>query len=149
MPEYGREYWEANQLDRRLAPTQLVELAEGHLEREDGLLLRSNRFLFTDTNAIVTLMFALDYHEDAAPRLHELARRCAHRYQTVFLCDVDIPYEDTSDRSGPVHREEFQKRLVSYLESEGIGFFRLTGSMDHRIDQVRSVLDSWSRYPAP
>ncbi len=36
MPEYGREYWEKNQKDRRLTSEQLVEIAEGHIQREDA-----------------------------------------------------------------------------------------------------------------
>ncbi|MFB6163416.1 MAG: AAA family ATPase, partial [Halococcoides sp.] len=35
MPEYGREYWMDNQVDGILTSAQLVDLAEGHLERED------------------------------------------------------------------------------------------------------------------
>ena len=32
MPEYGREYWEQHQVDRRLTKRQLLEIAEGHLD---------------------------------------------------------------------------------------------------------------------
>ena len=35
MPEYGREYWEEHQLDRRLSPEQLYHIAACHLKRED------------------------------------------------------------------------------------------------------------------
>jgi len=31
MPEYGREYWEKHQVNRRLSLQQLVEIAKGHL----------------------------------------------------------------------------------------------------------------------
>ena len=39
MPEYGREYWDNNQVNRRLTTGQLVEIARGHIEREDQMLL--------------------------------------------------------------------------------------------------------------
>ena len=42
-PEYGREYWDKNQKDRRLTPKQLVEIAEGHIQREDAKVLGANR----------------------------------------------------------------------------------------------------------
>jgi HTH-type transcriptional repressor of NAD biosynthesis genes len=54
MPEYGREYWETHQVDRRLSLPQLEEIATGHLERENELLGKANRYLFTDTNALTT-----------------------------------------------------------------------------------------------
>ena len=73
MPEYGREYWEKHQVERRLDPEQLVEIAMGHLEREDALLAQSNRYLFTDTNA--------HHHRDlrALPRRGRSAPRRACR----------------------------------------------------------------------
>jgi nicotinamide riboside kinase len=57
MPEYGREYWDNNQVNRRLTTGQLVEIARGHIEREDQMLLKANRYLFTDTNALTTKEF--------------------------------------------------------------------------------------------
>jgi HTH-type transcriptional repressor of NAD biosynthesis genes len=69
MPEYGREYWSQHQQERRLTPEQLVEIAEGHIEREDKLLEEANGYLFVDTNAITTYRFAHYYHGSALPRL--------------------------------------------------------------------------------
>lgn len=61
MAEYGREYWEKNRIERRLSLEQLVQIAEGHLEREENLLYQANQYLFTDTNAITTFMFSQVY----------------------------------------------------------------------------------------
>lgn len=55
MPEYGREYWEQHQVNRRLSKTQLVEIAQGHLEREEALLCQANQYLFTDTKLVYTV----------------------------------------------------------------------------------------------
>ena len=49
MPEYGREYWIEHQKDRRLSAEQLVEIAEGHIEREDRLAKHANRILIVET----------------------------------------------------------------------------------------------------
>src|SRR5258706_6692121 len=100
MPEYGREYWETHQVERRLTLEQLVEIAEGHLEREEKLLGQADQYLFVDTNPITTHMFSKYYHGTAAPRLAELAQQAATRYDVIFVCDTDIPYDDTWDRSG-------------------------------------------------
>ena len=95
MPEYGREYWEKHQVNRRLSLEQLVEIASEHLNREEALLYQANQYLFTDTNAITTYIFSLYYHNTAEGQLAELANRAASRYDLVFVCDVDIPYDDT------------------------------------------------------
>jgi NadR type nicotinamide-nucleotide adenylyltransferase len=146
MPEYGREYWEQRQSERRLTPDQLVEIAEGHLEREERLLGQANRYLFTDTNAITTAMFALAYHGGMRKRLRQLALEAASRYDLVFLCDTDIPYEDTWDRSGDVGRQIFQKQIVADLRMRKIPFFTLRGDLEARAAAVRRVLERHQKY---
>jgi NadR type nicotinamide-nucleotide adenylyltransferase len=105
MPEYGREYWESNQINRRLSLEQLVEIAEGHLERENKLLYQANQYIFVDTNAITTFMFSMSYHQSALDRLAELANLAQSRYDIFFLCDTDIPYDDRWYNEKCVKRE--------------------------------------------
>lgn len=140
MPEYGREYWEKHQVDRRLTQEQLVEIAVGHREREDLLVQNANRFLFIDTDASTTLQFSYHYHDDADPRLVQLAQECHQRYDVVFLCDDDIPYDDTWDRSGVVSREVMQRRVISDLQFRKRPYFRISGTLEERCDQVRRAL---------
>ena len=149
MPEYGREYWEKHQINRRLSLEQLVEIAEGHLEREEALLSRADRHLFTDTNAITTYMFSLAYHKRAHPRLAELAVRARERYDLVFLCEDDIPYQDTWDRSGQADRAVFQKQIASDLLRRKVCFFRLSGSLDVRVERARSIIERCPKYANP
>ncbi|RAW00360.1 AAA family ATPase [Pseudochryseolinea flava] len=136
MPEYGREYWELYNVDRRLSATQLVDLAHGHIERENEKLLKADRYLFTDTNAITTFMFSNYYHRYALPELADLAKVAEKRYHCVFLCDVDIPYDDTWDRSGDVNRKQFQEEIITDLEKRNIPFKLLSGSVEERIRKV-------------
>lgn len=146
MPEYGREYWERHQVERRLTPEQLAELAEGHLEREDRLLAEARRVLFVDTNAITTYMFAQSYHGAALPRLASLADEAARRYDLVFLCGDDIPYDDTWDRSGDVQRRTFQKQIAADLVRRRVPFIPLAGGLEERAQQVDRVLRRYRKY---
>lgn len=146
MPEYGREYWEKHQIDRRLSLEQLVEISEGHLQREEALLSQANKYLFTDTNAITTYMFSLYYHNKAAPKLAELADRASSRYDLVFVCDLDIPYENTWDRSGEANRKIFQKQIISDLIVRKIPFFLLQGDLETRVLYVKNILNKYSKY---
>ena len=149
MPEYGREYWEKYNINRKLTPEQLVELAYGHLEKEDNELLQANRYLFTDTNAITTFMFSHYYHAFALPALKDLARAAESRYHIVFLCDTDIPYDDTEDRSGDVKRKAFQQQILADLEERSIRFELLSGSVAERLKRVQEVLAGFERYDFP
>lgn len=146
MPEYGRDYWEAKQKDRRLTLEQLVEIAEGHILREDVKTLNANRFLFVDTDATTTFMFSQYYHGSADPGLAALAANTRFRYDLFFLCGDDIPYEDTWDRSGHVNRAVFQKQIRADLLCRKIPFIDLKGSLDARIEIVKSVLSKFEKY---
>lgn len=146
MPEYGRQYWERHQRQRRLSPAQLVEIAEGHLEREEALLYQANRYLFTDTNALTTALFARYYHGAVAPRLAELAGQAAARYDLVLVCDTDIPYDDTWDRSGEANRLAFQRQVIGDLAARHIPYVLLRGNLDRRVDQVRHILSRHHKY---
>jgi HTH-type transcriptional repressor of NAD biosynthesis genes len=141
MPEYGREYWEAHQVDRRLTPAQLVAIAEGHIRREDELAFDARRFLFVDTDATTTYLFARYYHGGADPRLAARADQAVGRYDLVFLCGDDIPYDDTWDRSGDVNRTWFQQQVVADLKRRNRDFIHLAGSLEKRLDVVARTLD--------
>jgi NadR type nicotinamide-nucleotide adenylyltransferase len=146
MPEYGREYWEKYEIDRRLTPEQLLEIGEGHLEIEDELLLNANRYLFVDTDATTTYMFALYYHGVAHPRLVELADAARSRYDLAFLCLDDIPYQEQWERSGDTHRWVFQKQTRADLVERNIPYISLPGSLDQRVARVNGVLDGFDKW---
>ena len=146
MPEYGREYWERHQVDRRLSPEQLADIAEGHLEREECLLRRANRYLFTDTNAITTYTFARYYHGCATSGLFRFAEQAASRYDLTFVCDIDIPYHDTWDRSGETNRAAFHRQVLGELLARKIPFFVLRGSLEDRVRDARRLLDAYRKY---
>ena len=146
MPEYGREYWEKHHVERRLSLEQLLEIAEGHLRGEDALLYQANQRLFTDTNAITTLMFSQYYHRAALPQLVDLANQASSRYDLVFLCDADIPYDDTWDRSGDVNRQAFQKRIRGDLLARKIPFIVLRGDLETRVAAVKAILGRFQKY---
>lgn len=149
MPEYGREVWEREQVDRRLTPAQLAHIADGHVRREDALLLEADRVLFTDTNAITTRLFALAYHGSVPTSVDEHADRCAERYDLTFVCGDEIPYTDSWDRSGAGERTWMQERTLEELRLRGIPHRILRGDLDARAATVRRVLGRFTKYGDP
>lgn len=149
MPEYGREYWERHQINRRLTADQLVDIAEGHLAREEALLLQADQYLFTDTHALTTAQFARHYHGAVPPRLAALADQTASRYDLTFVCDTDIPYADTWDRSGDVQRQAFQQQIIADLKQRDIAFTLLQGTVEARAAQATEVLTHFRKYRNP
>lgn len=146
MPEYGREYWETHQQSRRMTLEQLLEIALTHIQREEEKCLEANRFLFVDTDATTTWNFSMYYHGEADPGLTLLADSTAKRYDLFFLCDDDIPYDDTWDRSGLANRMIFQKQTRADLIRRRIPFITLRGSLEERMKTVIRVLKRFDKY---
>jgi HTH-type transcriptional regulator, transcriptional repressor of NAD biosynthesis genes len=147
MPEYGREYWERHQVNQRITLEQFVEIAEGHRQREDERILEANRFLFVDTEAMITRLFSYYYYQDRCDeRVEGLADESATRYDLFFLCDDDIPYADTPDRSGQANRAAFQTFLRNDLAERKIPYLTVRGTLEERVERVARVLDRFEKY---
>ena len=146
MPEYGAEYWLEHRIERRITLEQFEEIPPEHNRREDALTLESRKYLFCDTNPITTYVFAKDYHGTAGPVLTRLAKEAEKRYDLIFLCDTDIPYDDTWDRSGDQKRQWFQKQIVGDLAERRVPFFRVSGSLEQRVAQVDAVLKQHRKF---
>ncbi|MBP1960911.1 AAA family ATPase [Paenibacillus aceris] len=144
--EFGRDYWTEHQVDRRIGLEAFDEIADGHIKREEQALLKANRYLFVDTNAITTYMFAMDYHGRAPELLTRIALENAQRYDLFFLCDDDIPYDDTWDRSGAQKRHIFHKQIIADLKERRIQFITLRGSLEERMRKVDDVLAKFEPY---
>ncbi|AWH88558.1 AAA family ATPase [Limnobaculum parvum] len=144
--EYGRDYWTLHQVDRRIGFEDFNQIAIGHIQQEDRAVVNANRYLFVDTNAITTYMFALDYHGKAPELLTQLALENFARYDLFFLCEDDIPYDDTWDRSGEQKRHIFHQQIIADLKVRKIPYISLQGSLDERIKKVDAVLKRFEKY---
>ena len=138
VPEYGREVWQRKQGNLML--DDYVHIAEKHRQLEDEAIFNANRYLFVDTNAITTLFLSYYYHRGGLPRLHELADECVHRYQQVFVCADDIPFEQDGWRDNALLRERVQGLVLHDLDRRGISYSVLRGDLEARARSVVSTL---------
>ena len=91
-------------------------------------------------------MFSKYYHGSVDPELVRLAESAEKRYDLVFLCDSDIPYDDTWDRSGDVNRQWFQRQIEADLKTRRLPYVLLSGDLDRRIDTVKKIIDGVKKY---
>ena len=146
MPEYGAEFWLKHQKDRRITLEQFEEIAPEHDRLEDELLLKSRCYLFCDTCPITTYVFAKDYHGQAGPILTDYARSAEKNYDLFFLCDIDIPYHDTWDRSGIQKRKWFQNQIIGDLQERRIPYIPLSGNLESRIAKIEQTLSHFEKF---
>jgi HTH-type transcriptional regulator, transcriptional repressor of NAD biosynthesis genes len=138
--EYGRDVYERE--DGHLTPEHFLEIALGHraLERGAAISGRANRFLFCDTDAATTLMWSYLLTGTALPELHALADECKTRYAYTFVCGPDMPFEQDGWRSNKAVREVQQAHILQDLNTRGVPYTLLSGSVQERVHQVKEVL---------
>jgi HTH-type transcriptional regulator, transcriptional repressor of NAD biosynthesis genes len=139
--EYGREYWMTHQENHRLSMDDLEIIVSRQNELEDEKSIGESLIMFCDTNAITTLAYAIYYFNRSSERLLKTAEENVYKYKRVFLCDNDIPFADTWDRSGSGSRDELQKINIELLKRFGIPYQVLSGTVDNRLHLVRAEVE--------
>jgi len=146
MPEYGAEYWLNHNENRRLNINQFENIPIEHNKREDILVQKANKYLFCDTCPITTYVFAIDYTGKAGQVLTKLADNSYKRYDLFFLCDTDIPYADTWDRSGFKKSLSMQDQIIDDLNERKIPYIQVSGTIEERVKKVESILNRYVKY---
>lgn len=140
VPEYGREYWDKNNKNRRLTRDDLLAICHGHVAKEGEAIAKARDWLFIDTNALTTRLFDIYYHGHSCGLIDEFVDRCASRYDMVFLCGDEIPYDDTADRSGEANRRMFQRMIIEDLKVRRIPYHPVAGTLPQRVAVVNDAL---------
>lgn len=138
VQEYGREHYAAR--GGVLDIDDYLTIARVHRDREDDAVLRANKYLFVDTNAVTTMFFSHYYNRDSLPELRVLAEECGQRYRHVIVCDDDIPFEQDGWRDNLIWRGRMQGMVLHDLAVRGINFHVVSGPLDQRVEQVRLIL---------
>jgi HTH-type transcriptional repressor of NAD biosynthesis genes len=139
VPEYGREAFE--RAEGTLQPHHLLEIARVQHEREEQALLKANRYLFCDTNALTTLIYAFLLGRQAASELFERAAECKTRYSHTFVCDDDFAFVQDGWRAHSSVQTVQQAFVLFDLATRGISYMVVSGSMEQRVAFVRHALD--------
>lgn len=137
--EYGRELYEER--GGRLGLDDYLMIARTHIEREDELMASANRYLFSDTSAITTMMFSHLYERDSLDELRSIAADCATRYRLHVVCDDDIPFEQDGWRDTAAWRARMQGLILADLAARGIPYVVTSGNLDERIQTVEAALE--------
>ena len=84
--------------------------------------------------------------DDLLAALAELVDQAFTRYDLTFVCDLDIPFENSWDRSGEVNRVLFHRQLIGDLSERKRPFILLRGGLEERSLRVRNLLARFKKY---
>lgn len=141
VPEYARDYlqkkWDKNQSICDI--DDMLPIAYGQTKLENDSALIANKYLFCDTNLMVTKVFSEMYYDFCDTLLDKAAR--AHQYDLFFLTDIDVPWEKDDIRDSPEGRESifsvFKQSLIDHKKP----FITLSGDKETRLNTAISILN--------
>ena len=137
VPEYSREY--LNTLERPYDYEDILQIAKGQHERENKLISKSNRFLFCDTEPIVTKIWCEVKYQKCHPWITEQIR--LNPYDHYLLCNIDLPWEDDPLREHPDKREFLFSLYQNELSKRKLPFSIISGIGNKRLQEAIKVID--------
>lgn len=142
VPEFARDYlqekWEENQ--HICIADDMMPIAFGQTALENEKLSKAKKYLFCDTNLMVTRVFSEIYYGFCNPLLDEAALQ--HEYDLVFLTDIDVPWEKDDIRDTPDGRETVFSTFKQTLINTHKPFITLSGNKESRLAQAVSIIDN-------
>ncbi len=106
-------------------------------QHEDEAAQRAHRWLFCDTTPWVTLGYSGWMFGTAPEPLRQAARR---RYDLLFLCAPNIPFDQDGTRVGEAFRSQQHAWYLAQLQAEGVEYVLLEGDLETRIVRVQGEL---------
>ena len=141
VPEFARDYlqekWEENQ--HICTADDMMPIAYGQVALENVKLSAAKKYLFSDTNLMVTKVFSEMYYGFCDPLLNEAALE--HEYDLFFLTDIDVPWEKDDIRDTPEGRESIFSVFKQALIESGKPFITLSGNKESRLSQAKAIID--------
>jgi HTH-type transcriptional repressor of NAD biosynthesis genes len=135
VPEFGREWWEAR--GGQLGPDDLLHIARTQVAREDEAARGLPPLVVGDTSPLTTLGYSLWQFGRADPELVALAKR---RYDAVFLCLGDFPFEQDGTRRDARFRAQQEAWYRAVIGRSATPSLELGGSLRRRVARAQSFL---------
>ena len=141
IPEFAREYLEEklHNSGEVCVPEDLLPIAIGQTKLENEGLNVANKFLFCDTNLLVTKVYSEAYYEFCEPILDKAAKN--HNYDLFFLTDIDLPFEKDELRDSEENRNKFFHIFKKSLIENNKPFIQISGSKEIRIQKAIAIIN--------
>jgi len=137
VPEFARDY--INGLSRSYNQNDIIHIAENQLMNERKSMLNANRFLFCDTELIVTKVWSLHKYKNCHPWILEQIEK--NPCDLYLLCDVDLPWEFDVQREHPHLRQFFFDWYKNELENYDFNYEIVSGEGEKRIQNAIHIIN--------
>jgi NadR type nicotinamide-nucleotide adenylyltransferase len=139
VPEFAREYIDG--LGRQYTIDDIVLIAKGQLREEETAAAEAERFLFCDTELIVTKVWSEFKYGICDRWILENIRK--HVYDLYLLCDIDIPWQEDRQREHPHKRRELFDIYFSELSTYHFPFRVISGLNHIRLYNAIAAIEDY------
>ena len=141
VPEYARNYLQ-EKWDKKgqiCDENDMLPIAYGQIKLENESISIANKYLFCDTNLMVTKVFSEVYYNYCDVQLDKAALE--HEYDLFFLTDIDVPWEKDDLRDKPEGRESVFAVFKKTLIDNNKPFIILSGNKDLRLNKAITIIN--------
>jgi NadR type nicotinamide-nucleotide adenylyltransferase len=138
VPEFAREYLE--QLGREYEFDDILEIAKGQAKLENELAKEATKFLFCDTDMLVTNIWSRHRYGKSHNWIENQIRK--NRYDFYFLCNIDLPWQFDPYREHPHLREYFFNWYHNELKLLDFPFSVISGNAEERLNNAIRIINN-------
>jgi NadR type nicotinamide-nucleotide adenylyltransferase len=142
VPEFARNYLQEkwDQKKEVCSLEDLIIIAKGQINQENNLIEDANKFLFCDTNVLVTKAWSeTHFNGYCAPEIQYWVD--TFKYDHYFLTGIDVPWQADDLRDRPNSREQMFDYFENLLKNKKASYTLLKGNLNLRLKRAKKTLE--------
>ena len=140
VPEYAREYLEL--LGKPYEEHDILLIAKGQVSLEESKSKDATRFLFCDTELLVTKIWSEVKYKRCAPWILDTLEK--HHYDLYLLCDIDLPWQYDPLREHPDRRQYLFDLYHHELQNRRYPFAVVSVTGPARLNSAIEIIDHFA-----
>ena len=143
VPEFARNYLQEkwDQKKEVCSLEDLIIIAKGQINQENNLIEDANKFLFCDTNVLITKAWSeTHFNGYCAPEIQYWVD--TFKYDHYFLTDIDVPWQADDLRDRPNSREQMFDYFENLLINKKASYTLLKGNLNLRLKRAKKTLET-------
>ena len=143
VPEFARNYLQEkwDQKKEVCSLEDLIIIAKGQINQENNLIEDANKFLFCDTNVLITKAWSeTHFNGYCAPEIQYWVD--TFKYDHYFLTDIDVPWQADDLRDRPNSIKQMLDYFENILKNKKASYTLLKGNLNLRLEKAKVILET-------
>ncbi len=138
VPEFARDY--IAKLNRPYVQSDILKVAKKQYEIEEEKAKCAGKFLFADTEFLVTKIWSLHKYKTCDDWI--LNKFNNHVYDLYLLMHIDMPWQPDSQREHPCLRQFFFDWYYNELKNKNFPFEVVKGTGKKRLHNAVQIIEA-------